>query len=347
MICPSRFSSRTARRIVLLLLSALLSQPAPLSAGLPAVVDAVQPTVVKIHGAGGFRGLEAYQSGIVISDTGHILTAWSYVLDSDRITVTLSDGRRFDAHLLGADPTLEVAVLTIEETGLPHFRLEDAPPASLGTRVLAVANVFDVAAGNEPLSVLHGCVSAIGPLAARRGTHEIPYHGEVYLLDAISNNPGAAGGALIDFQGRLLGLIGKELRDARSGVWVNYALPISKLMPAVDAIRAGQRRPVETAGLAEPEDPWTFDRLGLLLVPDLLPKTPAFVERVRAESVAEEGGLRADDLIVLAEGRLVASCSQFRELVTSIERTNPIHVSVVRDQAVIELTIAAPERESR
>ncbi|MFV2065904.1 MAG: S1C family serine protease [Pirellulales bacterium] len=344
---PSLFLTPAARTIAILLLAILTRPPATSSAGLPAVVDAVQPTVVKIHGAGGFRGLEAYQSGIVISDTGHILTAWSYVLDSDRITVTLSDGRRFDAHLLGADPTLEVAVLTIKEAGLPHFRLEDAAPASLGTRVLAVANVFDVAAGNEPLSVLHGWVSAIGPLTARRGTHEIPYHGEVYLLDAISNNPGAAGGALIDFQGRLLGLIGKELRDARSGVWINYAIPISKITPAVDAIVAGRRRPVETAALAKPEDPWTYDRLGLLLVPDLLPKTPAFVEQVRAGSLAEEAGLRADDLIVLAEGCLVASCSQFRELVTSIERTNPIHVSVIRDQSVIELTIAAPEGGAR
>jgi len=324
----------------LLLFTAVLGPPSRLSAGLPAVIDAVQPAVVKIHGAGGFRGLEAYQSGILISDTGRILTAWSYVLDSDRITVTLSDGRRFEAHLEGADPTLEVAVLTIEETGLPHFRLDDAVPASLGTRVLAVANVFDVAAGAEPLSVLHGWVSAIRPLAAGGTAHKIPYRGQVYLLDAISNNPGAAGGALLDFQGRLLGLLGKELRDGRTRVWINYAIPISEIRPAVEAILAGRRRPVEVAALAKPEDPWTCNRLGLVLVPDLLAKTPAFVDQVRAGSVAEKAGLRDDDLIVLAEGRLVTSCRQFQQLVASIERSRPLHVSVVRDQAVLELTFA-------
>ena len=67
-------------------------------------IDGVQSKVVKIYGAGGFRGLEAYQSGLVISAEGHVLTVWSYVLDTDFLTATLSDGRKFDARLVGADP---------------------------------------------------------------------------------------------------------------------------------------------------------------------------------------------------------------------------------------------------
>ena len=54
----------------------------------------VQPKMVKVYGAGGLRGLEGYQSGFLISDQGHILTVWSYVLDTDYITVTLDDGRK-------------------------------------------------------------------------------------------------------------------------------------------------------------------------------------------------------------------------------------------------------------
>jgi serine protease Do len=61
------------------------------------VVKQVQPRMVKIYGAGGPRGLEAYQSGFLISSDGHILTVWSYVLDADLITAVLDDGRRFTA----------------------------------------------------------------------------------------------------------------------------------------------------------------------------------------------------------------------------------------------------------
>ena len=88
-----------------------------------AVVRGVQPKIVKIYGAGGFRGLEPYQSGFLISPEGHVLTVWSYVLDTEFITVTLDDGRKFEAKLLGADPRLELALLKIEAADLPYFDL--------------------------------------------------------------------------------------------------------------------------------------------------------------------------------------------------------------------------------
>src|SRR3990172_8769046 len=66
---------------------------------LAAVARDVRPKMVKIYGAGGFRGLEAYQSGMLISAEGHVLTAWSYVLDSDDVAVVLDDGRRFTPQL--------------------------------------------------------------------------------------------------------------------------------------------------------------------------------------------------------------------------------------------------------
>ena len=56
-------------------------------------IAAVQPKMVKIYGAGGIRGLEAYQSGLIISEKGHVLTVWSYVLDTEDVAVVLNDGR--------------------------------------------------------------------------------------------------------------------------------------------------------------------------------------------------------------------------------------------------------------
>ena len=91
----------------------------PVSARSPTCVETVQPKIVKIYGSGGLQGLEAYQSGFLISAEGHVLTAWSYVLDAEEyITVVLDDGTHHGAKLLGHDPRLEIAMLKIEATRL-------------------------------------------------------------------------------------------------------------------------------------------------------------------------------------------------------------------------------------
>ena len=110
------------------------STAAAAESGLARVIDQAQTKMVKIYGAGGFRGMEGYQSGFLISAEGHVLTALSYVLDTDRVTVTLNDGRRYEAKLLGGDPRLEIAVLKIEAANLPHFDLAKAVPADCAAR---------------------------------------------------------------------------------------------------------------------------------------------------------------------------------------------------------------------
>ena len=101
-------------------------QTSACEASLAEIAAQTQPKIVKIFGAGGLRGLEAYQSGFLISGEGHILTAWSYVLDSDVVTVYLDDGRKLAAEVLGMDPRSEIAVLKIDGQDLPHFKLEEA-----------------------------------------------------------------------------------------------------------------------------------------------------------------------------------------------------------------------------
>ncbi|MEA1952626.1 MAG: trypsin-like peptidase domain-containing protein, partial [Planctomycetota bacterium] len=123
-------------------------------------VDGAFAKVVKIRGVGGYRGMEDYQSGLLISPDGHVLTALSSVLDTDEINVTLDNGQRLTATLVGADPGLDVALLKIEGDGLPFFDLAQSRKLQPGARVLALSNLFGVAVGNEPLSVQRGVVSA-------------------------------------------------------------------------------------------------------------------------------------------------------------------------------------------
>ncbi|MEX0818382.1 MAG: S1C family serine protease [Pirellulaceae bacterium] len=305
-------------------------------------IESVQPKMVKIYGAGGIRGLEPYQSGFLISAEGHILTAWSYVLDTETITIVLDDGRRFGAEVLGADPRIEIAVLKIDATELPFFELNEAVDLNAGSRVLAFSNVFSVAAGNESVSVLHGSVAASTKLAARRGAYATPYRGSAYLLDAMTNNPGAAGGALTDRRGQLAGLLGKELRNSLDNTWLNYAIPIFEIRSSVDEILAGNSRPISTEpDRRRPIESVTLDSLGIVLVPNVVAKTPPYVDRVRSGTPAAEAGVLPDDLILFVNDRLVNSSKVLRDELLYLDRIDEVRLVIQRQQQLIEVSLFA------
>ena len=304
------------------------------------VIDEVQPKIVKIFGAGGLRGLEAYQSGFLISGEGHILTVWSYVLDSDVVTVYLNDGRKFQAEMVGMDPRTEIAVLKVAADGLPHFSLDEAVALDAGSRVLAFSNLYGVAFGNEAASVLKGAVAAKTDLAARRGAYETNYRGTAYVLDAMTNNPGAAGGALTDRRGRLAGLLGKELRSSLTNLWLDYAIPIGEIVTPIEEIIAGKFRPTpRDETVKKPKEPHTLALLGINLVTDFLPKTPPFVEDVRSGSPAAKAGVRTDDLILFVNDRVVPSCKQLADELTFIDRLDPVKLTIQRGQDLIEISL--------
>ena len=306
------------------------------------VSNLVQPKLVKIYGAGGLVQLEGYQTGVLISSQGHVLTVWSTVLDTDA-TVVLFDGRRFRAELLGADLRLEIAVLKIDASELEFFELKSDADAAAGTRILAFSNLFNVASGGEPCSVQRGIVAAKTSLAARRGTYNSPYKGPVLVLDAVTNNPGAAGGVIVDYRGKWLGLLGKELRSASSNTWLNYAIPVSVLTEPVGKILSGQSN---LLAAAEDEnkslpDGLTPEVLGLVLVPDVLEKTPPFVDSVLPRSSAEQAGVRPDDLVMYVGEVLTPSCGRMREELRRLDEYSVARVTLLRGSEVIEVQLRA------
>jgi S1-C subfamily serine protease len=304
----------------------------------------VQPKMVKLYGAGGISGLEAYQSAFLISADGHVLTVWSYVLDTDYITAVLGDGRKYEAKLVGADPRLELAVLKIDETDLPHFKLEEAAPVARGARVLAFSNLFNVATGDEPSSVQHGVVSVRTQLDARRGIFETPYRGPVYVLDAVTNNPGAAGGALTNYRGELVGMLGKEMRNSQTNTWLNYAIPIDQLTPMVEDILSGKTAAQSNKAKKQLRRV-KLSQYGLVMVPDVLERTPPFIEQVRPGSPAEKAGLKADDLIVFVGPQVVKSAQAVLDELANFSDSGPVKLVVMRGQELVEVSLDAPDVE--
>ncbi len=301
--------------IVLCLLSTTL-----LAADRSTVESEVQSKVVKLFGAGGLAGLQGYGTGFVISPNGHIATVLSHLLDGETVSVVLSNGKRYTGRVVAPEPKLDLAVIKIEAEGLDYFDLSTTATAGPGTRIYAFSNMFKVAAGDEPLSVQHGIISARTQLTARRGRFASNYAGPVYVVDAITNNPGAAGGVLTNRDGQLLGMLGRELRDSQSQVWVNYVVPIGELAPTLKAMMQGEytrSAVVDPLATARNIPPRTF---GMILVPDIVFRTPAYIDEVLPGTAAEQAKLQPDDLIVFLNGKVVNSV---RTLQTELNLLQP------------------------
>ncbi|MEM7475501.1 MAG: trypsin-like peptidase domain-containing protein [Planctomycetota bacterium] len=321
--------------------SAQLSRAQPTLLGsVNSVAVECELKTVKLYGAGGIAGLDSYQSGFFFSRDGHILTVWSTVLDVDKIIAVCSDGSRYEAEVLGIDPNLEIAVLQTDQKPASFFQLNEATSAEVGERCLAFSNLFGIATGTEMSSLQHGVIMAITELKARRGSIESFYQGQAYIIDAMTNNPGAAGGALTNIRGELLGILGKELKDSGANTWINYAMPVGELKDSIQRILEGKsilrnkdRRPLA-------DRPMQLANLGIVLVPDVLSKTPAYVDLVQRDSPAAKAGLQADDLILFVNSTRITSQKTLVEELKYIDRTEGLALLVQRGAKLQEVIVS-------
>ncbi len=309
---------------------------------LPQVIEQVQPALVKIFGGGGLRRLESWQTGFFVSDDGLIATVWSYILDNET-TVVLDDGRRLQAQLVGYDPRSEIALLKADVQGQSHFNIDQAGSSSPGTMILAFSNLYGVAQGNEQCSVQLGMVSAEVPLNARRGVRRVGYQGTVLVMDAITSNPGSAGGVITDRRGRLLGMIGRESKGAASELWLNYAIPAATVAEVLDQIQTGRPVPDPT-GLRTPTEPITLELLGIVLVPDVVDRTPPFVDQVLPQRAAASAGMLPDDLIVEVDGQVVTSCKDLADKLQRIDRADELTLMLQRGEDFLTVSLRVDSR---
>jgi serine protease Do len=319
------------------------------------VVREVNSKLCKLYGSGGYKGIASYGTGVVISPDGYILTIASQMLDTPDLRVHFYDGRRFQGKVIVTEPTLDLALVKVDKAkDLPCFDIPSAaqrPIVGPGTGVLALSNQFNIAVREEWMTVQRGVVSAYGKLPLRRGVFEAPYKGDVYVIDAISNNPGAAGGALVTRKGELLGLIGKELRNDLTDTWVNYAVPLQAraegmrddkpvTVSLIDLVELKEKfRPI--ARKTSQEGPGGYH--GIILVPNVVERTPPFVEDVMPGSPAARAGLKPDDLIVYVNGEQVGSIKVFREIVDKSPPGTTFRLEVRRGDKLVSVELKLEE----
>lgn len=320
------------------------------------VAEAVNKKMVKLFGSGGFKGIVAYGTGILVSADGYVLTVAGPMLDTRDLRVHLADGRRYHAKVIVMEPELDVALVKIEPAKdevleLDFFDVSAAakkPLVKAGTGVLAFSNQFEIATRDEPMSVMKGTIASYTRLQGRRGIHEATYKDNVYVLDAITNNPGAGGGALTTRKGELLGIIGKELRNELTNTWINYAVPIQASVEVLE--KDDKKRMISILEIVEKKEKYaatTPDRekkkadnyTGLVLVPNAVELTPPYVEEVLPDSPAAKAGLKTDDLIVYVDGEPINSINHLLDLFGRIRPETPMRIEVRRGDKLTTLNM--------
>lgn len=318
------------------------------AATLADALPAAQTAIVKVYGLGGVAGLEGYQTGVYVEESGAVITVDSTVLESGVATLVDAYGDKYEGRVVGRDAATGLALLACPDSVTPPgvLSLEGAREARRGESVWALSNAFAIAEGDEPVTAQGARVAAIARMAnnldegrfgAAIGT---PRPGStVLLLDAVTSNPGAGGGPLIDRRGRLLGVLGAECRSPLTGVWINYAVPADAVREAVARIRSGQSERLETRAKRHALARTRLREIGVVLIPAVTRRAPPFVERVVQGSQADRAGLRADDLIVAVEDAPVGVGEAAAATIVDRLGDGPIELAVLRDQRILLLTL--------
>jgi len=344
------------RRVPFAILALAFSAPfASATEPVAKVADGVNEKMVKIFGSGGFKGLTNYSTGILVSADGDILTVASQTLDTSELIIHLYDGRKMKAVVVATEPELDIALLKIkvegkkpgEPTGLnlAFFNFEESlkrPMAEAGDWVLGFSNQFQIAMRDEPMSIQQGTVMSVSKLHGRRGIFDFPFNGDVYVVDAITNNPGAGGGALCDRKGNLLGIIGREIKNAQSETWINYAIPLTAkfeykkdeaakpeiitLATFVEKAKKGEYKAVQ-----KPIQVLTAGGFhGIKFVPNILERTPPYVDELFPNSPAAKSGVQINDLVSFIDGEPIYSIKSFNDFLRKTRPGTTIRLEVRR-----------------
>jgi serine protease Do len=252
--------------------------------------------------------------------------------------------------VLARDDRRELALLKIDAADLPSFELGTSEHLHRGDWLIAASNAFKVAQGREPISVWAGVLTARTELDARRRTQPYPYRGPVLLLDMIAANPGAAGGAVVDLDGNLVGVVGNRVIGELTNTWLNYAMPIEEVAGFLAEAASGgpvSDRSSSAGGAADRSDigPLKGDNdsaesggeevagkpyLGIRLFEIGGRLKPAYVERVRPGSPAHRAGVRRNDLIIALNGRTLGTCDDYHAVFDTLRPGDEVEIVVKR-----------------
>ncbi len=261
------------------------------------------------------REFESVGSGVIVDAAkGYVITNAHVVDKAKELKVRLSDDREFDATLVGSDLDTDIAVLQIKADKLQALPMGNSDALQVGDFVVAIGSPF-----NLRQTVTSGIVSALGRTGVGDGL------GDFIQTDA-SINPGNSGGALVDLRGQLIGVPSMIYSRSGGNIGIGFAIPVNlakSVMSQLIEHGSVQRGRIGINGQDLNAD--------LAKAFGLTDTRGAVVTRVLPGSPAAKAGVKSEDVILEANGKVIEGFAQLRNIVGLLRVGDTVKLKVLRE----------------
>lgn len=278
------------------------------------------------------RGRTSVGSGIVVSSDGIVLTNNHVIEKMDTINIVLADGREFECEILLADKKSDLAVLRAKDASdLKPIEIGDSEDVEVGDLVLAIGNPFGVGQ-----TVTSGIVSAVS-----RSLSGVNDYGFFIQTDA-SINPGNSGGALVDMQGRLIGVNTMIFSKSGGSVGIGYAVPANMARVVLNSAKTGDK-------VTRPWIGASFQNVTSDIAESLGMQRPrgALVVAVADDSPADDAGLKIGDVVLRVNERAVdhPDALGYRLDTLGVGSTATIQILTRGERNKLDIALVAPPED--
>ncbi len=262
----------------------------------------------------------ALGSGVILSKNGYIVTNYHVISGATKITVTIYNGKKYTAKLIGGDPKTDLAVLKIDAKNLHPITISDSDKAQVGDVVLAVGNPFGLKE-----TVTMGIISAKNRTSIGLNSYEN------FIQTDAAINPGNSGGALVDMKGRLIGINSAILTESGANNGIGFAIPSNMMKFVVTSlIKTGKVQRGYLGVMISNINPDKAKLYGI--------SKGVLINKVEPHSAASKAGLKPGDIIVAVNGEEVNNASELRNKIAFKGAGAEVTLRIYRNGKYITLT---------
>ncbi|WP_185882596.1 trypsin-like peptidase domain-containing protein [Blattabacterium cuenoti] len=272
-------------------------------------------------------------SGVIISSDGYIVTNYHVIENANKIEVTLNNQRSYNAKLIGKDSSTDIALLKINEKGLPFISFSDSNKVQVGEWVLAIGNPFDlnstvtagiISAKNRHLGILKGENQHVSPI-------------ESFFQTDAAVNPGNSGGALVNTNGELIGI--NTAISSNSGNYIGYsfAAPSNIVIKVVQDIKKYgfvQRACLGIKGIELAK-----------IECNIKSKSGLLIEKIYNQSGAYDAGLKIGDIIKNINGHPIQNISDLSMIIGTKSPGDKLQVTFLRKHNIMDCDVVLKNSE--